>query len=580
MLETQYVPCPGGSHPETYRMWEALEIGAIPVLVRASALQPIEAALGPGSAVWLGSWSELPGFLLGVQPEETARRARATRAGFGAARRALMLHLARAICLLRQPPPSTGIASSSSSSSLSVTSVIFPRAGAEEEVAAAAWGGGGPPADLGYTCAWEGESDGHEVGIDLGPASGAAISAKNSSGSGGGGGECEVGLYGELSHFLQAVAGRAAAECGARLRRRAAPRPAPGAELEYPARSLVAVDLGATGTGGASSWAGAEQTLEALVRMAARGAAALRGVGVLYLRDERRRAPPAGAAVHAAAAFSYHQLWRPDLEGAVTGGDGTAAEYLLRRPQADTPGPSDRGSGFDSELGAAGAGHVFWLPLGHGDTFHARPVLVTPVEGRPLLWSWAAVDGGGARGGGEVMAALEAHPAWPELRARGRAAERFADSDVLGAAPPGATGAMRTARARRGLLLASQYAPCPGGPEDEPAETHRLWEALEAGAIPILVRAAALKPIEVAIGPDAVVWLGSWAELPLFLLSVRPEETARRARTTRARYLMVRAALSAHLARAVCGLCATADADTAGGGGGGGPAQAAGSSRQ
>jgi hypothetical protein len=102
MYETQYTPCPGGSHPETFRLWESLEAGAIPVLVRAPALGPVEALLGPG-AVWLGSWAELPEFLLSVDAAETARRASESRARYLAARQALSAQMAQCVCQLRPP---------------------------------------------------------------------------------------------------------------------------------------------------------------------------------------------------------------------------------------------------------------------------------------------------------------------------------------------------------------------------------------------------------------------------------------------------------------------------------------------
>jgi hypothetical protein len=546
MYETQYTPCPGGSHPETFRLWESLEAGAIPVLVRAPALQPVEALLGTG-AVWLNSWAELPEFLLSVDTAETASRAAESRSRFGNLRRLLMLHLARVVCLLRlrlaaptNLPTTVPSASSSTAASVSpqAAAVSFQLIEEDANITGDSW----PVLDRKYVCPWIGESDGHEVGINLGGghsdfhllAAPAADLPENgaSTKAGPGGVECALNLFGEVPLYLLALLGRAADECGCRFRRRGHLK---SSTEDYPPHSLVALDLG----GRASAWAGAEQALDTLARMARRNAPALQTIGVLYLRDELRRAPPAGAPLYANSAFSFHQSWRQDLEGA-----GAAdASYLYG---AHVPATSTTVTYIGRRL--------YWLPLGCRDTFHARPILAVPAEQRQLLWSWAGAAGGGSgadRAGGEVMEALEAHSRWPELLARGRAVDRFSAQEAEEYGPPGSTYAMRHGAGYRALLYASQYVPCPAGPEHH--ETHRLWESLEAGAIPVLVRAPALGAVEGMMGAG-VVWLSSWAELPGFLLTVGREETARRGSESRARYLAARQALSAQLARSVCQL--------------------------
>jgi hypothetical protein len=63
MKDTQFAPCPAGGSAETYRLFEALETGAIPVLVRQSSdrdfLSQWEGYPGPV----LDSWSELKAYL-------------------------------------------------------------------------------------------------------------------------------------------------------------------------------------------------------------------------------------------------------------------------------------------------------------------------------------------------------------------------------------------------------------------------------------------------------------------------------------------------------------------------------------
>lgn len=75
------------------------------------------------------------------------------------------------------------------------------------------------------------------------------------------------------------------------------------------------------------------------------------------------------------------------------------------------------------------------------------------------------------------LAALQGHAQWPALNASGFL-ETF---DYFGANAAGlaATGAMYS-----GLLHDSVFVPCPRG---RSAEQFRIWEALEAGATPVVV---------------------------------------------------------------------------------------------
>jgi hypothetical protein len=67
MLETIFAPCPGGNNPETFRHYEALEAGAIPLLIKIKRsdrdfLQTWEGYPGPV----FESWAELGPFLQAV----------------------------------------------------------------------------------------------------------------------------------------------------------------------------------------------------------------------------------------------------------------------------------------------------------------------------------------------------------------------------------------------------------------------------------------------------------------------------------------------------------------------------------
>lgn len=82
------------------------------------------------------------------------------------------------------------------------------------------------------------------------------------------------------------------------------------------------------------------------------------------------------------------------------------------------------------------------------------------------------------------LAALQGHAQWPALNASGYL-ETF---DFFGANAHGlaSTGAMYS-----GLLHDSVYVPCPRG---RSAEQFRVWEALEAGATPVVVAGAFCTP--------------------------------------------------------------------------------------
>jgi hypothetical protein len=99
LYDSQYLPCPRGVHPETPRIWEALEAGAIPVVIDGPE-QEILADLDLG-VVLLENWSQLPGFLLSVTQAETAARAARVRERYAAVKAALRRHLLASFCQLQ-----------------------------------------------------------------------------------------------------------------------------------------------------------------------------------------------------------------------------------------------------------------------------------------------------------------------------------------------------------------------------------------------------------------------------------------------------------------------------------------------
>jgi hypothetical protein len=60
-----FAPCPSGNNPETIRLYDALELGCIPISLSHEFLLSTDALamIGPVPFPILGSWSELPQFL-------------------------------------------------------------------------------------------------------------------------------------------------------------------------------------------------------------------------------------------------------------------------------------------------------------------------------------------------------------------------------------------------------------------------------------------------------------------------------------------------------------------------------------
>jgi len=141
------------------------------------------------------------------------------------------------------------------------------------------------------------------------------------------------------------------------------------------------------------------------------------------------------------------------------------------------------GGGGPLEVGNFAAGtspgappaRLIWAPLGHTDHFAANlaPLLNIPIRSRPYAWSWSgSKDGKWARD--YFLRGIDEFPRKAELLASGRlhVYSKFMEGGgVLGSVEYSS------------WLYQSRVAPCPNGGS---AEQFRIWEALEAGAIPLL----------------------------------------------------------------------------------------------
>ena len=121
-----------------------------------------------------------------------------------------------------------------------------------------------------------------------------------------------------------------------------------------------------------------------------------------------------------------------------------------------------------------GGGGPLWLPLGYGEAFlpGLAPALSHPTRARPLAWSWS----GSTTGKPQRIAFLEGVRRYEQvdLLAVGALHEFAGFYDTRAALRPAEYS---------GWLYLSRTAPCPDGGS---AEQFRVWEALAAGAVPIV----------------------------------------------------------------------------------------------
>jgi hypothetical protein len=69
MEDSVFAPCPAGNAPETIRLYDALELGCIPISLSHEFLLSKDAlaSIGPVPFPIIGSWAELPQFLEGMK---------------------------------------------------------------------------------------------------------------------------------------------------------------------------------------------------------------------------------------------------------------------------------------------------------------------------------------------------------------------------------------------------------------------------------------------------------------------------------------------------------------------------------
>ena len=270
--------------------------------------------------------------------------------------------------------------------------------------------------------------------------------------------------------------------------------------------------------------------------------AALGSIGLFYLGDDTMQFPLDWEVLEALA-WVYHQHWRPDLRRGKQD-----FSYLLGLGDL-----ARAGGGATGSLQVHGAGGVtrgvHWLPVGPAHTWRPFDVIDVDTGNRTYLFSF--MDKVASRYAGEMVDALLGDANWDKLRHRG-VLKAFQGTDTVWNQK--ILDPHHFVPILRAQLYQSAYAPCPGGAHHE---TARVWEALEAGAIPILAHhpdhGGAENEILAALDLG-IVFLDSWAELPAFLLSVSESETAARASKLRQEYARFKAAMGSHLMRAVCQL--------------------------
>jgi len=226
--------------------------------------------------------------------------------------------------------------------------------------------------------------------------------------------------------------------------------PTCGCRLELRARGLFVADL-ASGAIGCAALLHAEKEVseEEAAAMARAAPLASSRVVVFHLCDEHERFSTRGYALARVVLRNYASP-RADRAANVA--------YLL-------------GEGANG-TGGGGAGRVYWLPLGHSEAFLEMPALKHPTRARAYAWSWA----GSTRGKPRRAEFLEG-------------VRRYARADLLGAGRLHAyegfydPAAVLRPSVYSAWLHQSRVAPCPDGGS---AEQFRVYEALAAGAVPMV----------------------------------------------------------------------------------------------
>jgi len=151
----------------------------------------------------------------------------------------------------------------------------------------------------------------------------------------------------------------------------------------------------------------------------------------------------------------------------------------------------------------AGDARVQFFPLGYKAGFARDGGAPRPVAGRRYLWSFAGDAKKSTRR--EMLAAMNTLP-----RGFAHLTEGFGSADSL------STGAYRA------LLDDTVLVPCPGGWSN--LETFRVYEALEAGCIPIVERRIAFDYYNDLLGAHPLPTVSDWTEVREFVSSKTLED--------------------------------------------------------
>ncbi|CAL8465799.1 g5335 [Coccomyxa elongata] len=204
------------------------------------------------------------------------------------------------------------------------------------------------------------------------------------------------------------------------------------------------------------------------------------------------------------------------------------------------------------ESGTKRVPKVLWMPLGLANLKALPTTFKYEFAERPHLWAWAG-DIGGKPERAEMMRALDEHASAAQIIERGvlRPFRGYAGR-------PGGSSAAMNVWEYSMLMRRTKFVPAPAGVS---AEQFRIWEAFEAGCIPIVLAkhtapGQVLYPLKF-LGFE-VVLLESWGDLPDKLLwlaeevSHNPQVHARKQQHNSRLWARVKGAVASRIAQSVC----------------------------
>ncbi|BDA51603.1 hypothetical protein COCOBI_19-1590 [Coccomyxa sp. Obi] len=215
-------------------------------------------------------------------------------------------------------------------------------------------------------------------------------------------------------------------------------------------------------------------------------------------------------------------------------------------------GMGDRSLAYLLESGTKHVPRILWMPLGLANLKALPATFKYEFAERPNLWAWAG-DTAGKPERAEMMRALTEHASSAQVMERG-VLQPFSGY----AGRPGGSAAAVNVWEYSMLMQRTQFAPAPAGIS---AEQFRIWEALEAGCIPIVLESnmapgRVLHPLKF-LGFE-VVPLATWGDLPGELLRLaqeiaqNPQVHARRQQHNNRLWARVKSAVASRIAQSVC----------------------------